>query len=168
MMMTPEQIEIALERILPRVSKPGRYTGGEYNQIVKDWADVEYRVALAFPDIYDIGMSNLGLMILYDIVNKHRNLLAERVYSPWTDMEAIMRDKGLPLFSLETKHAIHEFDLLALSLPYEQLYTNALNLLDLAGLPVRSLDRDESYPLVIAGGTPATTRSQWPPSLMCL
>ncbi len=151
-MMTPEQIEIALERILPRVSKPGRYTGGEYNQIVKDWADIEYRVALAFPDIYDIGMSNLGLMILYDIINKHRNLLAERVYCPWTDMETIMRDKGLPLFSLETKHAIREFDLLAFSLPYEQLYTNALNLLDLAGMPVRSVDRDETYPLVIAGG----------------
>lgn len=151
-MMTPEQIEIALERILPRVSKPGRYTGGEYNQIVKDWGEIEYRVALAFPDIYDIGMSNLGLMILYDIINKHQNLLAERVYCPWTDMESIMRDKGLPLFSLETKHAIREFDLLAFSLPYEQLYTNALNLLDLAGLPVRSADRDETYPLVIAGG----------------
>lgn len=150
--MTPEQIEIALERILPRVSKPGRYTGGEYNQIVKDWGEIEYRVALAFPDIYDIGMSNLGLMILYDIINKHQNLLAERVYCPWTDMESIMRDKGLPLFSLETKHAIREFDLLAFSLPYEQLYTNALNLLDLAGLPVRSADRDETYPLVIAGG----------------
>lgn len=152
MMMTPEQIEIALERILPRVSKPGRYTGGEYNQIVKDWGEIEYRVALAFPDIYDIGMSNLGLMILYDIINKHQNLLAERVYCPWTDMESIMRQKGLPLFSLETKHAIREFDLLAFSLPYEQLYTNALNLLELAGMPVRSLDRDETYPLVIAGG----------------
>jgi hypothetical protein len=117
--MTPEQIEISLERILPRVDKPGRYTGGEYNQIVKDWLDIDYKVALAFPDIYDLGMSNLGLMILYDIINKHRNLLAERVYCPWTDMEAVMRDKGLPLFSLETKHAIREFDLLAISLPYE-------------------------------------------------
>jgi radical SAM family uncharacterized protein len=152
MMKTPEQIEIALERILPRVDKPGRYTGGEYNQIVKDWLEVDYKVALAFPDIYDIGMSNLGLMIFYDIINKHKNLLAERVYSPWVDMEAIMREKGLSLFSLETKHAIREFDLLAISLPYEQLFTNALNLLDLAGMPVRSADRDETYPLVIAGG----------------
>jgi radical SAM family uncharacterized protein len=151
-MMRPEQIEIALERILPRVSKPGRYTGGEYNQVVKDWGEIDYKVALAFPDIYDIGMSNLGLMILYDIINKHRNLLAERVYCPWVDMEAMMREKGLPLFSLETKHAIREFDLLAIGLPYEQLFTNTLNLLDLAGLPVRSLDRDASYPLVIAGG----------------
>ena len=152
MIGTPEQIEIALERILPRVTKPGRYTGGEYNEVVKDWAEIEYRVALAFPDIYDLGMSNLGLMILYDMINKHKNLLAERVYSPWEDMEAIMREQELPLFSLETKHPIQEFDLLAISLPYEQLFTNALNLIDLAGMPVRSVARDESYPLVIAGG----------------
>ncbi|MBE2197542.1 MAG: TIGR03960 family B12-binding radical SAM protein [Anaerolinea sp.] len=150
--MTPAQIEAHLERILPRVAKPGRYTGGEYNQIVKNWDEIDYKVAFAFPDIYDIGMSNLGLMILYDIVNKHRNLLAERVYAPWTDMEAIMRQQAIPLFSLETKRAIRDFDMLALSLPYEQLYTNALNLLDLAGMPVRSIERDASYPLVIAGG----------------
>lgn len=155
-MITSEQIETALERMLPQVAKPARYTGGEYNQVVKDWHEIEahdgYKVALAFPDIYDLGMSNLGLMILYDIINKHKNLLAERVYSPWTDMEALMRREGLPLFSLETKHPIRDFDMLAISLPYEQLYTNALNLLDLAGMPVRSADRDESYPLVIAGG----------------
>ncbi|MFL7837333.1 MAG: B12-binding domain-containing radical SAM protein, partial [Candidatus Promineifilaceae bacterium] len=87
------EIEYALERILPRVAKPGRYFGGEYNQIVKDWESIDFKVALAFPDIYDLGMSNLGLMILYDIVNKHKNLLAERVFSPWTDMEAIMRQE---------------------------------------------------------------------------
>lgn len=149
---TPEQIEVMLERILPRVAKPGRYTGGEYNQVVKDWAEIEYKVALAFPDIYDLGMSNLGLMIMYDIINKHKNLLAERVYCPWDDMEAVMREREIPLFSLETKHPIREFDMLAISLPYEQLYTNALNLIDLAGLPVRAKDRDASYPLVIAGG----------------
>lgn len=152
MIKSPEQIEIALEHILPRVAKPGRYTGGEYNQVVKDWNDIDYKVALAFPDIYDLGMSNLGLMILYDIINKHRNLLAERVYSPWTDMEEMMRRQGLPLFSLETKHAIRDFDMLAISLPYEQLFTNALNLLDLAGMPIRSKERDTTYPLVIAGG----------------
>lgn len=151
-MLTPEQIEVKLERILPRVVKPGRYTGGEYNQVTKNWNEIDYKVALAFPDIYDLGMSNLGLMILYDIVNKHRNLLAERVYCPWTDMEATMREQEIPLFSLETKHAIREFDMLAISLPYEQLFTNALNLIDLAGMPVRSVDRDASYPLVIAGG----------------
>ncbi|MCP4429123.1 MAG: TIGR03960 family B12-binding radical SAM protein [Chloroflexi bacterium] len=152
MLQTPEQIEAALERILPRVAKPGRYTGGEYNQVIKNWDGTDYKVALAFPDIYDIGMSNLGLMILYDIINKHKSLLAERVYSPWTDMEAIMRQRGMPLFSLENKRPIREFDLLGISLPYEQLFTNALNLLDLAGIPVRSLDRDASYPLVVAGG----------------
>jgi radical SAM family uncharacterized protein len=150
--MTPQQIEQQLERILPRVAKPGRYTGGELNQVVKDWDTIGYKVALAFPDIYDIGMSNLGLMIHYDIINKHRNLLAERVYCPWDDMEAIMRDRGMLLFSLETKHPIRDFDMLAMTLPYEQLFTNALNLMDLAGLPVRSLDRDASYPLVVAGG----------------
>jgi radical SAM superfamily enzyme YgiQ (UPF0313 family) len=150
--MIPQEIEQQLERILPRVAKPGRYTGGELNQVVKDWDTTGYKVALAFPDIYDIGMSNLGLMIHYDIINKHRNLLAERVYCPWDDMEAIMRDRGMPLFSLETKHPIRDFDMLAMTLPYEQLFTNALNLMDLAGLPVRSLDRDASYPLVVAGG----------------
>lgn len=152
MINTAEKIESALERILPRVAKPGRYTGGEYNQIVKDWGEIDFKVALAFPDIYDLGMSNLGLMILYDIINKHKNLLAERVYCPWTDMEAMMREKRLPLFSLETKHAIRQFDLLGISLPYEQLFTNTLNLIDLAGMPVRSEDRDETYPLIVAGG----------------
>jgi radical SAM family uncharacterized protein len=150
--MTPQHIEQQLERILPRVTKPGRYTGGELNQVIKDWDAIGYKVALAFPDIYDIGMSNLGLMIHYDIINKHRNLLAERVYCPWDDMEAMMRARGIPLYSLETKHPVRDFDMLAMTLPYEQLFTNALNLLDLAGLPVRSLDRDETYPLVIAGG----------------
>lgn len=151
-MKTPEQIELALERILPRVTKPGRYTGGEYNQVRKNWADIDYKVALAFPDIYDLGMSNLGLMILYDLINKHRNLLAERVYAPWTDMEAIMREQGIPLYSLENKRDIRQFDLLGFSLPYEQLFTNALNMMDLAGMPIRSAERDASYPLVIAGG----------------
>ncbi len=147
-----EQIEGALERILPRVAKPGRYTGGEYNQVIKNWDAIDFKVALAFPDIYDIGMSNLGLMIFYDLINKHQNLLAERVYAPWTDLEAIMREQDLPLFSLETKHAVRDFDLLGISLPYEQLYTNALNMLDLAGMPMRSVERDASYPLVVAGG----------------
>lgn len=151
-MMTPKQIETTLERILPRVAKPGRYTGGEYNQIAKNWDEIDYKVALAFPDIYDIGMSNLGLMIMYDMINKHRNLLAERTYCPWDDMETIMREREIPLFSLETKHAIREFDMLAISLPYEQLFTNALNLMDLAGMPIRAAERDASYPLVIAGG----------------
>ncbi len=150
--MTPEQIERQLDRFLLSIEKPGRYVGGEYNSITKDWGHVPFRAALAFPDVYDLGMSNLGLMLLYDIYNQQPNMLAERVYSPWVDMEAAMRQHGVPLYSLETKHAILDFDLLGISLPYEQLFTNAVNMLDLAGMPVRSLERDERYPLVIAGG----------------
>jgi radical SAM family uncharacterized protein len=150
--MTPEQIERKLDRILLSVTKPGRYVGGEYNSVAKDWATIPFRAALAFADIYDLGMSNLGMMILYDAVNNQPDMLAERVFSPWIDMEEVMRRDGIPLFSLETKHAIREFDLLGISLPYEQLYTNAVNMLDLAGMPILSVDRDETYPLVIAGG----------------
>ncbi|MBN1284024.1 MAG: TIGR03960 family B12-binding radical SAM protein [Anaerolineae bacterium] len=152
MTLSPEQIERQLHRILPTVAKPGRYVGGEYNQITKDWEGAAFRVALAFPDIYDLGMSNLGLMVLYDIINKRPGLLAERVFCPWSDMEDAMRRAGLPLYALESKHALADFDLIGVSLPYESLYTNALALLDLAGLPVRAEARDESMPLVIAGG----------------
>ncbi len=152
MAITPEAIEDFLDKTLLRVAKPGRYTGGEYNQVVKDWSAVDFKVVTAFPDIYDLGMSNLGLMIIYDLINRWENLLCERTYAPWVDMEDRMRAAGVPLFSLETHHPIREFDLIALSLPYEQLYTNALNMLDLAGMPVRALERDASYPLVIAGG----------------
>jgi radical SAM family uncharacterized protein len=150
--MHPEQIKRKLSRILLKVEKPGRYVGGEYNSLPKDWANADFKVALAFPDIYDLGMSNLGIMILYEQINKQADMLAERVFSPWMDMEALMREEGVPLYSLENKRPIRDFDLLGISLPYEQLYTNVLNLLDLAGMPVRSEDRDETYPLVIAGG----------------
>ncbi|MDZ4671700.1 MAG: TIGR03960 family B12-binding radical SAM protein [Phototrophicales bacterium] len=150
--MTPEQIENKLSRILLKVEKPGRYVGGEYNSIVKNWDDIDFKVALAFPDIYDLGMSNLGIMLLYEQVNNHPDMLAERVFSVWEDMEAHMRGATIPLFSLETKHPIREFDLLGISLPYEQLFTNVLTLIDLAGMPIRSVDRDESYPFIIAGG----------------
>lgn len=152
MRCTPEQIEQALEQILLRVERPGRYAGGEFNSISKPWHSVPVHVALAFPDVYEIGMPNLGLAIFYDLLNRHSDMLAERVYLPWTDMEAIMRRDGIPLFSLETKHPVRDFDLLAISIPYEQLYTNVLQVLNLAGLPLRSLDRGESMPLVIAGG----------------
>ncbi len=148
----PEQIERALERVLLTVQKPARYVGGEFNSVVKDWDAVSFRVALAFPDIYDLGMSNLGLMILYGIVNDQPDMFADRVYSPWTDMEAAMRREGIPLYGLESKRPVREFDLLAITLPYEQLYTNVLNLLDLAGMPVRAAERDERFPLVVAGG----------------
>jgi radical SAM family uncharacterized protein len=150
--MKPGEIERKLQRVLSEVRKPGRYIGGELNQVVKDWETTPMRVALAFPDIYDLGMSNLGLAILYDILNRRPDMLAERVYSPWPDMEQLMRREGIPLYSLESKHPISDFDLLGISLPYETLYTNALNILDLSGIPIRTTDRDRSDPLVIAGG----------------
>ena len=150
--MPAQSIARRLDRHLLNVEKPGRYVGGEYNSVVKDWERADVKVALAFPDIYDLGMSNLGIMNLYDQVNQQPDMLAERVFSPWMDMEALMRQHEIPLFSLETKHPLRDFDLLGISLPYEQLYTNAVNLLDLAGMPLLSRDRDERYPLVIAGG----------------
>lgn len=141
-----------LERILPGVQKPGRYTGGELNQVVKDWDIIETRVALIFPDLYDLGMSNLGLAILYDLINQRSDALAERAYSPWPDMEAAMRQAGLPLYSLETRHPLAQFDILGFSLPYETLYTNVLNALDLAGIPLFASERSPKHPIVIAGG----------------
>ena len=155
MLSTPKQISRALDRVLHKVTQPARYTGGELNSIPKDWDDpaIRSKVALAFPDIYELGGSNLGLMVLYDLINKREDLLAERVYCPWSDFEAVMQRDGIPLFGLETRHAVSQFDILAFSLPYEQLYTNVLTMLDLAGLPLRAADRDASHPLVFAGGS---------------
>lgn len=150
--LNPKQISHLLDHILPKVQKPGRYTGGELNQVVKDWERIDTRVALIFPDIYDLGMSNLGIAILYDILNGRRDVLAERVFSPWSDMEAEMRRSGLPLYSLETRHALSEFDILGFSLPYETLYTNALNILEMGEVPLFSHERRFNHPLVIAGG----------------
>ena len=149
---TPRAIDAVLDRVLLTIAKPGRYTGGEHNQVVGDWDAAPLRVALAFPDIYDLGMSNLGLATLYDILNRRAGILCERVYCPWSDMEAVMRREGLPLYSLETHHPLYEFDLIGISLPYEQLYTNVLNLLDLGGIPLLARDRDAAHPIVIAGG----------------
>lgn len=143
---------VELEGILHKVAKPARYTGGEWNSIVKDWDAVDIKIALAFPDTYEIGMSNLGLAILYDILNGRRNALAERVFAPWVDMEAEMRKGSIPLYSLETKHPLKDFDVIGFSLGHELTYTNVLNMLDLAHIPVLASDRDELHPLVIAGG----------------
>ena len=151
-MLTQEQIESKLDRILLKVQKPGRYVGGELNSVVKDWDKISTKVAFVFPDIYDIGVSNVGLKILYDQVNQREDALAERAYAPWLDMEALMREHGIPLYALESKRPLACFDLIGFSLPYETLYTNALNVLDLAGIPVRSADRDEAHPFIIAGG----------------
>jgi len=151
-MLTPKQIEAKLDRILLKVQKPGRYVGSELNITVKDWDKVITKVALVFPDIYDIGVSNVGLKILYDQINQRADALAERAYAPWVDMEAQMRENGIPLYSLESKQPLACFDIIGFSLPYETLYTNTLNILDLAGIPVRSAERDDSHPIIIAGG----------------
>ena len=131
--------------------------------MVKDWDTCDVRWALAFPDTYEIGMSNLGLAILYDILNRQDGVLAERVYAPWIDMEAAMRASGLPLFSLESRRPLAEFDVIGFSLPYEQLYTNLLNMLDLAGsaAPGRRTRRDASR-WSSPGGARSTTPSRWP------
>ncbi|HOG48309.1 MAG TPA: TIGR03960 family B12-binding radical SAM protein [Anaerolineae bacterium] len=142
-----------LERILPTVERPGRYTGGEFNSVVKDWVTTAVRLALCYPDVYEIGMSNLGLAILYDLVNKRPSALAERAYTPWPDMAAALRRAGLPLYSLETHHPLADFDVVGFTLQYELNYTNVLEMLDLAGIPLHSAARSEAHPLVIAGGS---------------
>jgi radical SAM family uncharacterized protein len=155
-MLTSQQINAKLDRILLKVQKPGRYVGGELNSTVKDWDKAQTKVALVFPDIYDIGVSNVGLKILYDQVNQRDDALAERAYAPWHDMEALMREHGIPLYALESKQPLACFDLIGFTLPYETLYTNTLNILDLAGIPIRSIERDETHPIIIAGGHAAT------------
>lgn len=142
-----------IDELLFQVSKPARYTGGEWNSIVKKWDTIQIHIALAFPDIYEIGMSNLAIQILYDILNKQPDVLAERVFAPWVDMEEVLRSNNIPLYSLETKHTLNEFDIIGFSLGYELAYTNVLNMLDLAGIPVFRRDRNESHPLIIAGGS---------------
>ena len=151
-MMNPLEIQTQLDQILLKVAKPGRYVGGELNIIHKNWDKISTRVALIFPDIYDIGISNVGIKILYDQINQRPDALAERAYAPWHDMEALMRARNIPLYALESFHPLIDFDMLGFTLPYETLYTNALNMLNLAGIPVRAAERGPQHPLVIAGG----------------
>ena len=141
------------DNILHQVIKPARYTGGEWNSIVKDWSKTPIKVALSYPDLYEVGMSNMALPILYELLNRQPDVLAERVFAPWVDMAEIMRARGIPLFSLESKHPLKDFDVIGFSLGYELTYTNVLNMLDLAQIPVRASDRDDSHPIVIAGGS---------------
>ena len=142
-----------LERILPRVQKPARYVGGEYNEVRKDKSSVELRVAFCFPDTYEIGMSNLGFRILYGIMNDMPGVWCERVFAPWGDMEAELRSAGIPLFALESGDPVGEFDVVAFSVGYEMAYPAILNMLDLSGIPLHAGERDSLAPLVIAGGT---------------
>lgn len=142
-----------LDSILYEVTKPARYTGGEWNSIVKDWEQTPIKIALSYPDVYEIGMSNMAVTILYDLLNRQPDVLAERVFAPWQDMETAMRKADITLFSLESKHPLKDFDVLGFSLGYELTYTNVLNMLDLAQIPILAADRNASHPLVIAGGS---------------
>ena len=141
-----------IEKLLKRVEKPARYTGGEVNSVIKNPAEADVRFAFAFPDTYEIGMSYMGLQILYNILNMQDYVYCERVFAPAMDMEKLMREENVPLFSIETKTPIKEFDILGFTLQYEMSYTNILNMLNLAGIPMMSAVRDDSYPLLVAGG----------------
>ena len=138
--------------ILQRVSKPARYIGNEFNSVVKNFDTVDCKFVLALPDVYEVGMSNLGLSILYGILNSHENILCERVYAVWTDMEEEMREKNIPLYSLENKIAVKDFDFLGFSLQYEMIFTNVLNMLDMAKINLHAADRNIDEPFIIGGG----------------
>ena len=140
------------DEILMTVEKPARYIGNEVNSVVKDKNKVDIRFAMCFPDVYEIGMSHLGIQILYDMFNRFEDTWCERVYSPWTDLDKIMREKKIPLFALESQKPVKDFDFLGITLQYEMCYTNILQILDLAQMPLFACDRDESFPIVIGGG----------------
>ena len=138
--------------ILYRVEKPSRYVGGELNEVIKDPKEVNIRFGFCFPDVYEVGMSHLGSRILYHVLNQRKDTYCERVYAPWPDMEKLMRENNIPLYALETKDPINEFNFLAFTLQYEMSYTNILNMLNMGGIPLRASERTEKDPLVIAGG----------------
>ncbi len=139
--------------ILMKVDKAARYIGGEVNAVMKDPGSVKTRVAFCFPDVYEIGMSNLGMMILYNMFNERDDVWCERVFSPWTDLDALMRENNIPLFALESQDPVKDFDFLCITMGYEMCYTNVLQVLDLAGIPLRGADRGPTDPIVIGGGT---------------
>ena len=140
------------DEILLSIDKPVRYTGNEVNMVKKDPSKVDIRFAMCFPDVYEIGMSHLGIQILYDMFNQRDDVYCERVYSPWTDLDKIMREKNIPLFALESQDPVKLFDFLGITLQYEMCYTNILQVLDLSNIPLLSKDRTEDDPIVIGGG----------------
>ena len=140
------------DEILLKIEKPARYIGNEVNSVMKDPEKVSVRFAMCFPDVYEIGMSHLGIQILYDMFNKREDVWCERVYSPWTDLDQIMREKKIPLFALESQDPIKEFDFLGITIQYEMCYTNILQVLDLSGIPMQAADRTWDDPIVIGGG----------------
>lgn len=141
-----------IENLLLQVKSPSRYIGGEYNSVVKDKSKVDVRFAFCFPDSYDVGMSHLGMKILYSLKNKRENFWCERVFAPWEDFEKLMRENNIPLYGLESLDPVKEFDFIGFTLQYELCYTNVLNMLDLAGLPVKAKERTDNMPIVVAGG----------------
>ena len=138
--------------VLKSVSKPGRYSGGEYGQTIKDKEKINCRWAFCFPDTYEIGMSNLGVRILYEALNRAPSVWCERVYAPWVDMEEKMREKQIPLWAHESGDPVKDFDIVAFTLQYEMCYTNVLLMLELAGIPLTSAERGEDDPIIIGGG----------------
>src|SRR5699024_2300819 len=140
------------DEILLQIDKAARYIGGEVNSVMKDKKKVDIRFCMAFPDVYEIGMSNLGMMILYDMFNKREDVWCERLFSPWTDLDKIMREQHIPLFALESQEPVKDFDFLGITMGYEMCYTNVLQLLDLSGIPLKAADRTEEDPIVIGGG----------------
>ncbi len=140
------------DEILLSIEKPARYIGGEINSVMKDRDQVDIRFAMCFPDVYEIGMSHLGIQILYDMFNRRSDVWCERVYSPWVDLDKIMREKNIPLFALESQDPIRDFDFLGITLQYEMCYTNILQILDLGKIPLLAKDRTEACPIVIGGG----------------
>lgn len=144
-------------KILPFVETPGQYIGEEWNSIKKEDNDIDVTIALAFPDTYAIGMSHMGIQILYGLLNERKDTACERVFAPWSDMEAALREHDIPLYSLETFRPLQEFDIIGFSLQYEMSFTNVLNMLDLAKIPLKREERKESDPLIIAGGPLALT-----------
>ena len=138
--------------ILMKVEKPARYLGNEYNAVYKDPSSVDIRFAMCFPDVYEIGMSYLGIQIIYDMLNQREDVYCERLYSPWMDLDAIMRERHIPLFALESQDPVKDFDFLAMTLQYEMCYTNVLQILDLSQIPLKSADRTTDHPFVIGGG----------------
>ena len=140
------------DEILLSIEKPARYIGNEVNSVMKDKEQVDIRVAFCFPDVYEIGMSHLGIQILYDMFNQRDDIWCERVYSPWTDLDKVMREKHIPLFALESQDPVKEFDFLCFTIQYEMCYTNILQVLDLSGIPLLASERTEEDPIVIGGG----------------
>ena len=146
-------VKLALsDDILMNIEKPARYIGNEINCVVKNKDEIDIRFAMCFPDVYEIGMSHIGIQILYDMFNKYDDVWCERVYSPWVDLDKVMREKSIPLFALESQDPIKDFDFLGFTLQYEMCYTNILQVLDLAGIELLSKDRGENDPIVIGGG----------------